>query len=170
MKKLDAVALLLVVVGAINWGLVALGEFDLVAALAGLDFGETNAFTRVVYGLVGISGVYVGAGRSRSSAGASGRCPAPSEAVPGLSRFANGAARNVLRSIHREQLAGIKTGTADRPRSVCLATSDRSSDSAPRMGAAGRRRAGGWTGRVGCAPRDQRGRGGDLVSAGWRRG
>jgi uncharacterized membrane protein YuzA (DUF378 family) len=61
MKKLDAVALLLVVVGAVNWGLVALAEFDLVAALAGLDFGETNAFTRVVYGLVGISGVYVGA-------------------------------------------------------------------------------------------------------------
>jgi uncharacterized protein len=70
MKKLDAVALLLVVVGAINWGLVALGEFDLVAALAGLDFGETNAFTRVVYGLVGISGVYVGA---RSFALVSGR-------------------------------------------------------------------------------------------------
>ena len=61
MKKLDAAALLLVVVGAVNWGLVALAEFDLVAGLAGLDFGETNPFTRVVYGLVGISGVYVAA-------------------------------------------------------------------------------------------------------------
>ena len=76
MKKLDAAALLLVVVGAVNWGLVALAEFDLVAALAGLDFGETNAFTRVVYGLVGVSGVYVGArsfalvgGRERQMSG-----------------------------------------------------------------------------------------------------
>ena len=59
MKKIDALALMLVVVGALNWGLVALAEFDLVAAIAGLDFGETSAFTRVVYGLVGLSGVYV---------------------------------------------------------------------------------------------------------------
>ena len=59
MKKLDAVALLLVIVGALNWGLVALAEFDLVAAIAGLDFGQTNAFTRVIYGLVGLSGIWV---------------------------------------------------------------------------------------------------------------
>jgi uncharacterized protein len=61
MRKLDAAALLLVVVGALNWGLVALAEFDLVAASAGLEFGQTNAFTRVVYGLVGVSGAYVAA-------------------------------------------------------------------------------------------------------------
>ena len=61
MKKLDAVALLLVVVGALNWGLVALAEFDLVAAIAGLEFGETSAFTRVVYGLVGLSGIWLAA-------------------------------------------------------------------------------------------------------------
>lgn len=60
MKKLDALALVLVVVGALNWGLVAVAEFDLVAAIAGLEFGETNAFTRVVYGLVGLSGIYMG--------------------------------------------------------------------------------------------------------------
>ena len=54
MKKLDAVALLLAVVGALNWGLVALAEFDLVAAIAGLEFGQTNGFTRVIYGLVGL--------------------------------------------------------------------------------------------------------------------
>jgi uncharacterized membrane protein YuzA (DUF378 family) len=47
------------VVGALTWGLVALARFDLVAAVFGLDFGETNAITRVVYGLVGISGVWV---------------------------------------------------------------------------------------------------------------
>lgn len=59
MRKLDIAAIGLVIVGALNWGLVALAEFDLVAALFGLDFGETNAFTRIVYGLVGVSGVYV---------------------------------------------------------------------------------------------------------------
>lgn len=61
MKKLDVLALLLVLVGALNWGLVAIARFDLVAALFGMDFGETSAITRVVYGLVGLSGVYVAA-------------------------------------------------------------------------------------------------------------
>jgi uncharacterized protein len=59
MKKLDLVAAALVVVGALNWGLVALAEFDLVAAVFGLDFGETNAATRIVYGLVGLSAVWL---------------------------------------------------------------------------------------------------------------
>ena len=58
MKKLDILAAGLLVVGGLNWGLVAIAEFDLVAALFGLDFGETNAATRVVYGLVGASAVY----------------------------------------------------------------------------------------------------------------
>jgi uncharacterized membrane protein YuzA (DUF378 family) len=59
MRKLDLLALVLVIVGAINWGLVALAEFDLVAAIFGLDFGETNALTRLIYGLVGIAGVWL---------------------------------------------------------------------------------------------------------------
>ena len=46
MKKLDALALALAIVGALNWGLVALAEFDLVAKIAGLEFGQTNGFTR----------------------------------------------------------------------------------------------------------------------------
>jgi uncharacterized membrane protein YuzA (DUF378 family) len=61
MKKLDLVATVLVIIGALNWGLVAVARFDLVAAIFGLDFGETNAVTRVVYGLVGISGVWLAA-------------------------------------------------------------------------------------------------------------
>jgi hypothetical protein len=61
MRKLDVAALALVIVGALNWGLVAIAEFDLVAELFGLSFGETNAITRIVYGLVGLSGVYVAA-------------------------------------------------------------------------------------------------------------
>jgi uncharacterized protein len=58
MKKLDILTLGLVIVGGVNWGLVALAEFDLVATLAGLEFGETNAVSRIVYGLVGLAAVY----------------------------------------------------------------------------------------------------------------
>jgi uncharacterized membrane protein YuzA (DUF378 family) len=58
MKKLDIVAAALVIVGGLNWGLVAVAEFDLVAALVGLEFGETNAASRVIYGLVGLAAVY----------------------------------------------------------------------------------------------------------------
>lgn len=59
MKKLDALAGALILVGGLNWGLVAVAEFDLVAWICGgLDFGETNAASRVVYGLVGLAAVY----------------------------------------------------------------------------------------------------------------
>ena len=59
MKKFDVLTLGLAIVGALNWGLVALAEFDLVAEIAGLEFGETNGFTRVIYGLVGLSAVWL---------------------------------------------------------------------------------------------------------------
>jgi len=59
MKNLTLVAGALVVVGALNWGLVALAEFDLVATIFGMEFGETNGLTRVVYGLVGLSGIFL---------------------------------------------------------------------------------------------------------------
>jgi uncharacterized membrane protein YuzA (DUF378 family) len=58
MKLIDVVAAVLVVVGALNWGLVAVARFDLVAALFGLSFGEVSAVTAVVYGLVGVAGLY----------------------------------------------------------------------------------------------------------------
>jgi uncharacterized protein len=58
MKKLDIAAAALVIVGGLNWGLVAIAEFDLVAALVGLEFGETNAVSRLIYGLVGAAAVY----------------------------------------------------------------------------------------------------------------
>jgi hypothetical protein len=58
-KKLDLLAGVLVIVGALNWGLVAVAEFDLVAWIfGGMEFGETNAASRVVYGLVGLAAVY----------------------------------------------------------------------------------------------------------------
>jgi uncharacterized protein len=71
MKKADLAAGALVIVGALNWGLVALAEFDLVAAIFGLDFGETNAATRVVYGLVAISGLWLAARASSLVSGSS---------------------------------------------------------------------------------------------------
>jgi uncharacterized protein len=58
-KQLSILAGALVVIGGLNWGLVALAEFDLVAWVVGLDFGETNTLSRIVYGLVGISAVYL---------------------------------------------------------------------------------------------------------------
>jgi uncharacterized membrane protein YuzA (DUF378 family) len=72
--KIDLLAGVLLVVGGLNWGLVAVAKFDLVAWIFGLDFGETNGATRVVYGLVGLAAVY-GATRlpalaRRDSAGA----------------------------------------------------------------------------------------------------
>lgn len=58
MKKLDTVAAALLIVGGLNWGLVAVARFDLVAAIFGLSFGETNAGSRIIYGLVGLSAAY----------------------------------------------------------------------------------------------------------------
>jgi uncharacterized protein len=77
MKAITAVATALVLVGALNWGLIALAEFDLVAWVFGLEFGETNAVTRVVYGLVGLSAIVV----ATSLAGFRARAQAPAGAA-----------------------------------------------------------------------------------------
>ena len=58
MKAIHCLAAALVIVGGLNWGLVALAEFDLVATVAGLGFGETNVFSRIVYALVGIAAIF----------------------------------------------------------------------------------------------------------------
>ncbi|MDD5099054.1 MAG: DUF378 domain-containing protein [Candidatus Colwellbacteria bacterium] len=55
MKALKVIALILVVVGGLNWGLVGFFGFDLVAAI----FGAMSALSRVVYALVGLSAVYM---------------------------------------------------------------------------------------------------------------
>lgn len=56
MKGMDVVAAVLLVVGGLNWGLVGLFGFDLVASL----FGDMSAVSRLVYTLVGLSAVYQG--------------------------------------------------------------------------------------------------------------
>lgn len=59
MRIVNVVALILVIVGALNWGLVGLFEFDLVAEIFGEEFGSTNAVTRIVYVLVGAAGAWL---------------------------------------------------------------------------------------------------------------
>ncbi|PFO02567.1 DUF378 domain-containing protein [Bacillus sp. AFS076308] len=54
MKTLSRIALLLVIIGAINWGLIGFFQFDLVAALFG---GQDSALSRIIYSLVGLSGL-----------------------------------------------------------------------------------------------------------------
>ena len=54
MRAINLVTLLLVIVGGLNWGLVGLFNFDLVAAL----FGEMSALSRIVYVLVGASAMW----------------------------------------------------------------------------------------------------------------
>jgi uncharacterized membrane protein YuzA (DUF378 family) len=54
MKSLNLVTLLLVIVGGLNWGLVGLVGFDLVAAI----FGDGSLLTRLVYVLVGLSALW----------------------------------------------------------------------------------------------------------------
>ena len=54
MKIIDKIALVLIIIGAINWGLIGFFGFDLVAAI----FGEMSIISRIVYSLVGISGLW----------------------------------------------------------------------------------------------------------------
>jgi uncharacterized membrane protein YuzA (DUF378 family) len=54
MRILDTIALLLVIIGAVNWGLIGFFDFNLVSAL----FGEMTTFSRIIYSLVGIAGLY----------------------------------------------------------------------------------------------------------------
>lgn len=55
MKTLSGIALTIAIIGAINWGLIGLFEFDLVASI----FGTMSMFSRIIYTLVGISGLYL---------------------------------------------------------------------------------------------------------------
>ena len=57
MEILQVIGIVLAAVGAVNWGLVALGKFDLVAAVTGSKFGEVNPASRLVYVLVLVAGI-----------------------------------------------------------------------------------------------------------------
>ncbi|MGN0819157.1 MAG: DUF378 domain-containing protein [Christensenellaceae bacterium] len=55
MKIANIIAFILVIVGALNWMLIGTFSFDLVATL----FGTMSVMSRIVYGLVGIAGLYM---------------------------------------------------------------------------------------------------------------
>jgi uncharacterized membrane protein YuzA (DUF378 family) len=54
MKKLDIIIWALLAIGGLNWGLVGIFDFDLVAAI----FGEMSVFSRIIYTAVGLAAVY----------------------------------------------------------------------------------------------------------------
>jgi uncharacterized membrane protein YuzA (DUF378 family) len=57
MKSLDVLAAILLVVGGLNWGLVGLFQFDLVATIGG---GSSGFLARIIYSLVGLAALYQG--------------------------------------------------------------------------------------------------------------
>ena len=54
MHAIDWIAMILMIIGGINWGLVGISNFDLVAAL----FGSHSGLTRLIYSLVGLAALY----------------------------------------------------------------------------------------------------------------
>ncbi len=52
---MDATALVLAIIGAINWGIIGIFQFDVVAWIFG---GQTGGFSRVIYTLVGLAGLW----------------------------------------------------------------------------------------------------------------
>lgn len=54
MKIIDKIALALIIIGAINWGLIGIFKFNLVETI----FGQMTILTRIIYALVGISGLW----------------------------------------------------------------------------------------------------------------
>ena len=54
MKGLDYTILTIIIIGAVNWGLIGFFDFDLVSTL----FGQMSLFTRIIYAIVGIGGLY----------------------------------------------------------------------------------------------------------------
>ena len=58
MEIVQIIAIVLAAVGAVNWGLVGLFKFDLVALIAGgMKFGDVNVVSRIIYILVAVAGV-----------------------------------------------------------------------------------------------------------------
>ena len=54
MKVIDTIALILIIIGAINWGLIGIFNFNLVDTL----FGTMSVLSRIIYTLIGISGLW----------------------------------------------------------------------------------------------------------------
>ena len=52
---MDTAALLLTIIGALNWGLLSIFRFDLVAWIGG---GQGSVFARIVYGVIAVAGIW----------------------------------------------------------------------------------------------------------------
>jgi uncharacterized membrane protein YuzA (DUF378 family) len=68
LNPLEWLSAIILIVGGLNWGLVGLFEYDLVAEIFGEEFGLTNAVTRTVYIIVGASAIYTLVGLLRMEA------------------------------------------------------------------------------------------------------
>jgi uncharacterized membrane protein YuzA (DUF378 family) len=68
LNPLEWVSAIVLIVGGLNWGLVGLFEFDLVAEIFGETFGTTNWLTRTIYVIVGASAIYTLMGLLRMEA------------------------------------------------------------------------------------------------------
>lgn len=55
MDSVKLIAIILLIVGGLNWGLIGLMNFNLVSAL----FGEASMLSKIVYDLVGLSAIYI---------------------------------------------------------------------------------------------------------------
>jgi uncharacterized membrane protein YuzA (DUF378 family) len=58
MRAFNGITEVLLIIGGLNWLLVGLARFDMVAAISGTTFGDVNAFGTVIYLLVGLSAIY----------------------------------------------------------------------------------------------------------------
>ena len=59
MGTLETIGVVLAAIGALNWGLIGLFGFDLVAVITTAGkFGETNIISRILYVIVGIAGIF----------------------------------------------------------------------------------------------------------------
>jgi len=59
LNPLEWLAAVALIVGGLNWGLVGIFEFDLVAWITGNEFGEVSTVSRIIYILVGLSALYM---------------------------------------------------------------------------------------------------------------
>jgi uncharacterized membrane protein YuzA (DUF378 family) len=113
-RKLDTLALILTIVGGLNWGLVGLFRFDLVAAIfGGMEFGETNLASRIVYAAVGLSAVYL-LGRIRTLVGNQERVPPQ----PELRRYANAVRRRFGQAGPRSRQSSLVGATPGQGRAA----------------------------------------------------
>ena len=58
MRTFNTITEVLLIIGGLNWLLVGLARFDLVAAISGTTFGEVNTLGMIIYLLVGLSAIY----------------------------------------------------------------------------------------------------------------